>query len=233
MDTTRRNFLGATSAAVATAAVAGPLSSAAVAQDTNPTTGISVTQLAALANRPARHRQVFAANRPNGNVFAYIRNSMNGYQFGWSEGPKTLHAVAVFNGLGVAQGVGDAGWQKYRLSDVLAHAGAPLAVPSPNGNPWLHAPAGLEYDERAQASRFNMDTSIETLSRRGADWIVCDTAMITLSMAVVAAGAGSDVETVHRDLRTLLTPTAQLVPAGAATMNALQEFHFTFYDANV
>jgi intracellular sulfur oxidation DsrE/DsrF family protein len=162
----------------------------------------------------------------------FMRNSLNGYQFGWGEGPRTLHAVAVFNGLGVAQGVGDAGWTEYRLRDVLAHAGNTLAV-GPSGNPWLHAPAGLAPDELAQASPFNQDVSIETLMHRGCEFFVCDTALIGLSQAIVNAGVAAEANAVHADLRGLLAPGATLVPAGVTAMDALQEEHFSFYDTNV
>ncbi len=230
MSSTRRQFLGAAAATIATA---GAFGVPALAAEPNPTQGISYDALIARARVQARHKQAFLATRPNGNVFLYMRNSLNGYQFGWGEGPGTLHAVAVMNGLGVTQGVGDEGWRKYRLADVLAAAGAPLKAAAPRGNPWLHAPAGLVANQTAQSAPFNMDASVETLQKRGCEFFVCDTAMITLAMAIVSAGAGQSVEAVHADLRGLLFPGAMLVPSGASSMDALQQEHFSFYDANV
>jgi hypothetical protein len=219
----RRVFLGA--------AAAGSFETSARAAE-NPTQGMPYDELIARARAPFEHKQVFAATRPNGNVFIYMRNSLNGYQFGWGEGPHTLHAVAVLNGLGVAQGVGDEGWQRYRIAQVLTNAGAPLKTAS-EGNPWLHAPAGLVPDQRSQTAPFNQDVSIETLQKRGCEFYVCDTAMITLSMAIVAAGIASQVDRVHADLRRLLVPGGTLVPAGVAAMDAFQAERFTYYDANV
>ncbi|HYZ16565.1 MAG TPA: hypothetical protein VE591_09200, partial [Candidatus Acidoferrum sp.] len=126
MISSRRTFLGA---AAATVAAAGSLETAARAAE-NPTQGMPYEELIARARAPFKHKQVFAATRPNGNVFIYMRNSLNGYQFGWGEGPGTLHAVAVLNGLGVAQGVGDEGWRRYRIAQALEHAGAPLKAGS-------------------------------------------------------------------------------------------------------
>ncbi len=232
MTPSRRDFLGATAATFATAGALGAAAPAAAAA--NPTQGIPYEALVARARVPARHKQAFLATRPNGNVFAYMRNSLNGYQFGWGEGPRTLHAVAVMNGLGVSQGVGDEGWRRYRIADVLAAAGAPLKAAAPGGgNPWLHAPAGLRPDDSAQRAPFNMDASVETLQRRGCEFFVCDTAMITLALAIVSAGAGRDADAVHADLRGLLFPGAMLVPSGASSMDALQQERFTYYDANV
>jgi intracellular sulfur oxidation DsrE/DsrF family protein len=232
VSSTRREFLGATAATIAAAGAFG-VPALAAAQAPNPTQGMPYDAFIARARAPFRHKQAFLATRPNGNVFVYMRNSLNGYQFGWGEGPRTLHAVAVMNGLGVAQGVGDEGWRKYRLADVLTAAGAPLRGAAPQGNPWLHASAGLAPNQTSQSAPYNMDVSAETLQQRGCEFFVCDTAMITLSMAVVSAGAGQNVEAVHADLRGLLFPGAMLVPSGASSMDALQEQHFTFYDANV
>jgi intracellular sulfur oxidation DsrE/DsrF family protein len=231
VSSTRRQFVGAAAATIATAGAFGvPAPAGAQA---NPTQGMPYDAFIARARAPFRHKQAFLATRPNGNVFVYMRNSLNGYQFGWGEGPRTLHAVAVMNGLGVAQGVGDEGWRKYRLADVLTAAGAPLRGAAPQGNPWLHAPAGLAPHQTSQSAPYNMDVSAETLQQRGCEFFVCDTAMITLSLAIVSAGAGQDVEAVHADLRGLLFRGAMLVPSGASSLDALQQEHFTFYDANV
>jgi intracellular sulfur oxidation DsrE/DsrF family protein len=226
----RTTFLQATGAVALVASVAPAAASAAKTE--NPTQGLPYADFIARARVPFTHRQMFASTKPNGNVFVFMRNSLNGYQFGWAEGPRTLHAVAVFNGLGVAQGVGDAGWQKYRLRDVLAHEGLTIANAG-TGNPWLHAPATLTKDDTSQASAFNQDFSIETLAKRGSEFFVCDTAMISLSQAIVRAGVAADAVAVHADLRGLLAPGATLVPAGVSAMDALQAEHFTFFDANV
>jgi hypothetical protein len=230
MNLSRTAFLGATGAVALSTQLVRPADAAVVAP--NPTQGLPYNDFIARARAPFAHRQMFASTRPNGNVFVFMRNSLNGYQFGWGEGPHTLHAVAVYNGLGVAQGVGDEGWSRYRLRDVLSHDG--LTVSSTGtGNPWLHSPAGLAVDQTSQASPFNQDFSIETLVKRGCEFFVCDTAMITLSQAIVRAGAASNADAVHADLRGLLAPGATLVPAGVAAMDALQAEHFTFFDANV
>jgi hypothetical protein len=229
MELNRKMFLGAT--AVAALTPMGAVSAGAAAT-VNPTQGLPYQEFLARARAPFAHRQMFASTKPNGNVFVFMRNSLNGYQFGWGGGPNTLHAVAVYNGLGVAQGVGDAGWLKYRLREVLANEGITVQAQG-TGNPWLHAPAGLAYDETLQASPFNQDFSIETLVRRKAEFYVCDTAMITLSAAIVRAGVAQDREAVHADLRGLLAAGNTLVPAGVSAMDALQAEHFTFFDANV
>ena len=233
MQTTRREFLGAAAAAT-TIAAAGALVAPAGAQTAlDPhVTGISRdTLLARWSARRAAHRQVFIASRPNGNVFTYVRNSLNGYQFGWNEGPGSLYPLVILNGLGVVQGANDAMWTKYKLASVLAANNAALRVPA-DGNPWYAARSGSRNDGDI-AAPFNQDTGIATLMQRGMDMLVCDTALGTLALAVVGAGAATDPNAVRADVRANLISGALLVPSGAATLDYAQSQHFTLYDANV
>lgn len=215
MQTSRGAFLGAAAATIAAAAFGVPAAAAPVSYDA----------FLAIANKPARHRELFAATRPSGYVFTYMRNALNGYELGWNEPAGSLHAVAVFNGLGVLQGLSDDAWRRYRLGDALVHAGGTLPAGAPAGvNPWYRAPAGVPRNE---------DTSIQTLQARGCDFMVCNTALRTAAMAVVAAGFARDAAAVHADLGAALVPGALLVPSGVSAIGALQEQRFTFYDANV
>lgn len=225
MQTSRGAFLSAAAATIAAAAFGVPAAAAAP---------VSLDAFLAIANKPARHREVFAATRPSGYVFAYMRNALNGYEFGWNEPAGSLHAVAVFNGLGVLQGLDDDAWRRYRLGDALVHAGGKLPAGAAAGmNPWYHAPAGLSGDRRGADAPFNNDASIQTLQARGCDFFVCNTALRTAALAVVAAGFARDAAAVHADLSAALVPGAVLVPSGVSAIGALQEQRFTFYDANV
>ena len=185
-----------------------------------------------LARKPARHKQSFSSTRPNGYVWYYVRNSLNGYEFGWGQGAGALHPVPVFNGLGTIQGLDDGAWSRYRFSDVLAHAGLPLPQPSPSRNPRLHAPPGLP-SAATGPNAFTMDQSIESLRSRGMDVIVCNTALQTVAMTVVAAGVASDADAVHADLQHRLVPGAILVPSGVSALDTLHENGFSVFDSNL
>ena len=233
MQRTRRHFLGAAAAATTIAAAGAFVAPASAQTALDPhVTGISRDALLARINaRRAEHRQVFISSRPNGNVFVYVRNSLNGYQFGWNEGPGTLYPFVVLNGLGVTQGANDAMWRKYRLADVLAANNAPLRGQA-NGNPWYASRAAARNDADI-AAPYNQDVAIDTLVHRGMDMLVCDTALGTLALAVVRAGAASDPNAVRADVRANLVTGAQLTPSGASALDYLQSQHFTLYDANV
>ena len=231
MNINRASFLSAAAATAAAGALGVPARAAAA---TGP---ISYAAFLASARAPFKHKQLFTSPRANnGAIFAFMRNSLNGYQFGWSEGPGTLHAVAVMNGIGVAQGVNDIGWGSYRFADVLAASNDPVKTPGADrGNPWLHAAALYARNDADQNAPYNQDVSIETLQRRGVTIFVCDNALRGLAMKAIDAGfaGGKTVDAVHADLRANLVPGALLVPAGVTTIDALQQEHFTLYDASV
>ena len=238
--TTRASFLGATAATIA---AAGALAAPAVAQTAAPAapalpldphvTGMSRDEfIGRLARGGATHKQAFIATRPNGAVFSYVRNSLNGYAYGWNEGAGTLHPIVIFNGLGVAQGIDDEGWATYRIADVLANAGAPLKNVSGARNPWA-APGTSLATGTDIASPFAQSTALSTLVARGTDFFLCDTAMGTLALVIVNAGAASDPTAVKHALRSRLLPGVNLVPSGASALDCAQAHGFTFYDANV
>ena len=231
----RRNFLRAAAATVAAAGAAG--ASCGIALAGGDGSVVSYETFLATARSPFRHKQLFTAPRANnGALFAYIRNSLNGYQFGWAEGPGTLHAAGVLNGIGVAQGVDDQLWARYALAQLLSRNGDTVKAPgAERGNPWLHAAGSFAPDDRDQNAPFNQDASIETLQRRGATFYVCNNALKGLALKIVEAGLanGRDADTIHGELRRGIVPGALLVPAGVTTIDALQQEHFTLYDASV
>ena len=234
MSINRRNFLSAAAATIAAAGALRATRGIALAADG---AVISYDAFLASARAPFRHKQLFTSPRANdGAIFAYMRNSLNGYQFGWGEGPGTLHAAAVLNGIGVAQGANDAMWARYQLAQALARGNDPVRTPgADHGNPWLHAAAAFPQNDAEISAPYNQDASIETLTRRGATFYVCNNALRGLAMKAVDAGfaGGRDADAVHAELRRNLIPGALLVPAGVTTIDALQQEHFTLYDAGV
>jgi intracellular sulfur oxidation DsrE/DsrF family protein len=230
----RRNFLSAAAATIAAAGAATATGGIALAADG---AVASYEAFLATARAPFKHKQLFTSPRANnGAIFAYMRNSLNGYQFGWSEGPGTLHAAAVLNGLGVAQGAGDAMWARYGLAQILAGNNDAVKAPGADrGNPWLHAAKLYPRDDADPSAPYNQDASVETLLRRGATFYVCNNALRGLALKTVEAGlaGGRDADAVHADLRRNIFPGAILVPAGVTTIDALQQEHFTLYDASV
>jgi intracellular sulfur oxidation DsrE/DsrF family protein len=229
----RRIFISAAAATIAAAGAASATSGIALASD-----GVlSYETFLATARAPFKHKQLFTSPRANnGAIFAFMRNSLNGYQFGWAEGPGTLHAAAVLNGLGVAQGLDDEMWARYALAQVLARNNDTVkSAGADRGNPWLHPAAAYPRNDTDQSAPYNQDASIETLQRRGATVYICNNALRQLALKTVEAGTanGRDADALHAEFRRHLVPGGLLVPAGVTTIDALQQEHFTLYDASV
>lgn len=187
--------------------------------------------------RRSRHRQAFAARRiSNGDIFGFMVNSLNAYQFGWREGAGTLHAAGVLYALASALGLDDEAWDTYRLRELVASQGDGLTQPLwPSGNPFLRPKTSLSANDGPDDyDGFYHDRSIVALQHRGASFYVCDNALRLI--AVLSAGRQTtgerDVDALHAALRSRVVPGATIVPAGVAVVNALQEQQYTLFQAS-
>jgi intracellular sulfur oxidation DsrE/DsrF family protein len=179
----------------------------------------------AVLHRPARHKQVIAAPKINGGaMLRYAGNSLDAFQNAFHEGPGTLHVLCVMYGTALLFVANEALWSKYQLFDILDRAGdaLPLMVHTPE-NPFLHSRA-------ATLPPGTPDDAVETLTRRGVSWFVCNNALTGLTRQL-AAIHGTDESSVYDDFRHNLLPGALLVPAGVATVILAQEAGFTFLPA--
>ncbi len=166
--------------------------------------------------RPAKHRQVMAVNRvADGSIVGYLKHSMDAYEVAMGEGPGVMHVAAVFYGLGVVLGLGDAMWRSYRLVENLKRRGDTLSSPTAGVHPFASDFAGLVA--------------------RGASFFVCDNALADWATFLVTSGGFNDrtIEGVRADLRGHLIAGALLVPAGVAALNSAQEARFTFFQATL
>lgn len=164
-----------------------------------------------------RHHQVFAVQRvSNGAVFTSIANSLDAYEIAWAEGPGTLHAAVALYGNAVALAIDDEAWDAYRMRDILDAAHDPLVSPSRStGNPF---------------AAVGSPRSIGALQRRGVSFYVCNNALTGLARAAGRL-TGRDARAAYDQLRRHLLSGCELVPAGVAVINALQEQHYTLYQS--
>jgi intracellular sulfur oxidation DsrE/DsrF family protein len=205
----RRAFLAATSASVASAAASPSAASAA----SGPFDFAAVDERLA---RPSRHKQVFAVARvADGTVVAMMKHSIDAYEITMGEGRGALHAAAVFYSRGVLLGLGDAMWRTYRLGEASLRRGDSIGTAQTRHNPFSQALAELQ--------------------KRGATLLVCDNALVDWATYLVSVGgfAEKTPEDVHAEFRRNLLPGALLVPAGVAALNAAQEARFTYVQASL
>jgi intracellular sulfur oxidation DsrE/DsrF family protein len=115
----------------------------------------------------------------------------------------------------------DAIWKKYgvKISE-LANFVDPRTKQAPSSNLY----------NTPEVSLTNKGTSIDALIARGAQFAVCQ--MATQGLAdPLAAAAGSDGESVFKELSSNLVSNSHLVPAGIVAVNRAEEKGYAFVNA--
>jgi hypothetical protein len=159
-------------------------------------------------------------------VFANVKNALNGLQFGFGYAPSQIAMAMANHGPSSAYGYSDYVWSKYKLADALK-------LKDPAGNPVtsnVYLKVGKtdrSADPDAETS-FYQDTAIETLQSRGVVFLTCHTAVEEQSRAIVKGGfapAGMSPSQVADDILTHLIPGAVVVPSMVAAIGVLQQVH--------
>ncbi len=202
--TSRRTFIIASTVSAGAAALPSVAAAA-------PSTTFDRATFEARIRQPFRHRQVFAAGAvADGAVLGFMANSLDAYEHGFGEGPGTLHVAAVFYRTAVMLALDDDAWRSLDVASLIRAGGDRTSAAPGEPNPYLGEARGR---------------SIPELIRRGTcSFFICENALRD-----VARHASAGYET----LRTHLVPGTVVVPAGVAAVNALQEEHFTFFNAVV
>jgi intracellular sulfur oxidation DsrE/DsrF family protein len=173
----------------------------------------------ALLDKPARHKQVIGATKIDGGApLRFAGNALNAFEYAFAEGPGTLHVAAVFYGTSLFFVADDDIWNRYQAFDVLDQSADPLPtmLHSPQ-NPFLHA--------RPNAANPHVDFSIETLTKRGVTWMVCNNALTELTRQIAIA-RNMDPAAVYRDFRQHFVDGVTVVPSGVAVVILAQEAKF-------
>ena len=228
MIPTRRSFLAAASLLALASRGAGASAASVKAA------GFDRRAFDTLLNRPARHREVFAVSRIDGGYpFWDILSALNGYQFGFKEGPGTLHAVAVLYNAAVVLGLDDAAWSKYPFGAYARSVGERWSMLTKEKNPFFHAHSSLNpNDDPDDLHGFYRDYSLQALTKRGVSFLVDDDALLRMVLTMQAANHTSTPEQTLAECRSHLIPGAMLVPSAASALNAAQEAHFTYYEGS-
>lgn len=159
-------------------------------------------------------------------VFANVKNALNGLQFGFGYAPSQIAMAMANHGASSAYGYSDYVWSKYKLADALKLKDA-------SGNPvtsnvYLKAVKTDRSADPDSDTSFYQDTAIETLQSRGVVFLTCHTAVEEQSRAIVKGGfapSGMSPSDVANDILTHLIPGAVVVPSMVATIGVLQQVH--------
>ncbi len=196
--TVRNLAIGASLAVVATSAVIG-----ARALDARPAAASEEPSSRWLEGLKGKRRQFFDSPAPAGGIpLVHVLNYYNTLNKAFSVKDADIDAVLTFYGYTTFHSLTDVAWVKYRLGEFLEINDPATGQPA-TSNPWRAAPVILGMTLR--------DASIESLSKRGATFIVCNNAL-TIFSGLLAAKRGLDAKVVYEDLKANILPSVQLVP---------------------
>lgn len=233
-DSTRKQFIGLAALAPLAALMTG-----ATADSGLEPAEFDKAAFLRLLQRPATHRQVFAAAKVrDGAALHCMMNSLNAYHFGFGEGDGSLRVALVLYGLAPPLALDDAMWAKCRLAELLRGLGdsGSRRGYQGSGNPFAAARSPLDRSASPDdANGLYRDQSVQALVFRGASIFVCNVALTGLAAAILAneTSDATRIEATRVELAGHLVPGSMLVPAGVAALNAAQENRFTFFQATL
>ncbi len=182
-----------------------------------------------LLKHGARAKQVYDI-RPigEGRFLNNIKNSINGFQFGFDIPPGQIKIVSAMHGPSNLLNFDDAMWEKYRLGEFLQVADPKTGKPATR-NIYYPGSGHDSNDPEDRASRFH-DTSMQALQGRGVQFLSCHTATEEQVQGLLKQYAfKAAAEEVVQDLQAHTIPGVLIVPAMVAAVSLLQsDGHYTY-----
>ncbi|MGH9358917.1 MAG: hypothetical protein ACRD22_08705 [Terriglobia bacterium] len=225
MEITRKHFL-ALGVAGAAAAFAAPARGQLVEtlQEWHQEDFLKVT------GRPAHTRQVYDITEINHGVFLNnIKNSLNGFQFGFGIAPREFNVIAALHGNANLLHFDDSMWKKYKLGEYAAVTDPQTSVPATRNifYPSTANPADKKPDSEQSIYQ---DHSIQGLMKRDVNFLLCHTATEEQSRKLKKRlGLPGPPESIVKDLLAHTIPGSIVVPSMVATVAVLQlQYHFSY-----
>jgi hypothetical protein len=185
-----------------------------------------------LLHKTARVRQVYDVTVINeGKFLNNIKNSLNGFEFGFGIAPKQVQIIAALHGPANMINYDDSMWAKYRIGEWLSVTDPETGKPAVRNIffPSKGAKAEGKEDPSDPKSSFQ-DRSVEGLQRRGVKFLSCHTA--TEEQAPVIVGRlklTEGPEAVVKDLQGHTAPNVLIVPSMVASVALLQiDGHYSY-----
>jgi hypothetical protein len=185
-----------------------------------------------LLHKPAHVRQVFDVTAINeGKFLNNIKNSLNGFEFGFGISPKQVQIIAALHGAVNMINYDDSMWAKYRIGEWLSVTDPETGKPAVRNIffPSKVAKTEAKEDPSDDKSSFQ-DKSVEGLQRRGVKFLSCHTATEEQARVIVGRLKLTDgPEAVVKDLQAHAVPNVLIVPSMVASVALLQiDGHFSY-----
>jgi intracellular sulfur oxidation DsrE/DsrF family protein len=185
----------------------------------------------AAVGKPADVRQLWNVIAFHPGVFANIKNSLNGLEFGYGYSASRLSMVFAPHGPSTSYNYSDYIWDKYKIGDAFKLVDAKGAPVTSNVFLKPAKPPVKGSDPDAEDSIYQ-DVSIETLQSRGVVFLTCHTAVEEQARNLIKGGfapSGMTPSDVADDLLTYLIPGTHVVPSMVATVAVLQQrYHYSY-----
>jgi len=175
-----------------------------------------------LLNVSATTRQVYDIRGiDEGKFLNNIKNSLNGFHFGFGIPLDDVKIVAAMHGPSNMLNFDDSMWAKYKLGEWLK-VNDPLTGKPADRNVFVQKTTGTSRDPNDKASIFQA-TSIAALQNRGVQFLSCHTATEEQVHALIGhLSLTTPAEKIVEDLQAHTIPGVLVVPAMVATIALLQ-----------
>ena len=232
MALTRRSFFSTVSSGVAALGALGmeiaPLRAQLVYQHTD----WKFSEFEKLLKAKARARQVWDVKPIGEGMFLHgIKNSLNGFHFGFAVPADEIKIVAGLHGPANMLNFDDTMWEKYRIGEWLHVNDAKTGKPATR-NIYYPQKTGGSSDPDEQGSTFQ-DASLEALRSRGVQFLSCHTATEVQAQELVEQySLKASAEEVVKDLQAHTVQGVLIVPAMVAALSILQtDGHYSYISA--
>jgi intracellular sulfur oxidation DsrE/DsrF family protein len=182
-----------------------------------------------LVKDPAKAKQVYDIRPIDGGKFLNnIKNSLNGFQFGFGLSKEQIKVVAALHGPSNVLNFDDAAWAKYKIGEWFQVNDPATGAPAVR-NIFFPQKESKSADPQDAGSSLQ-DTSIQALQARGVTFLSCHTATEEQVRGLIKLrGMKEPVEEIVQDLQSHILPGVVIVPAMVATISLLQsEGRFTY-----
>ena len=230
----RRSFLSTAAAGIATLGVLHESTQNAEAQLVYKKDDWKVEQFDELVKNPARVKQVYdVIPVGDGKFLNNIKNSLNGFHFGFGIPNDQIKVVAALHGPANLLNYDDAIWSKYAIGAWLKVNDPATGEPATR-NPFYASKAGpsLKYTSQDPDSRDSLfqDTSIQALQSRGVKFLSCHTADEEQARAIIAHNKLTiEPEALVREMLAHTIPDVIVVAAMVSAIALLQsEGHYSY-----
>ena len=229
MSLTRRTFINSISTGIAALGSLGLPPVAASAQLIDEHSDWKFGEFDSLLKISAHAKQVYDV-RPigDGKFLSNIKNSLNGFHFGFNIPTAQIKLVAAMHGPSNMLSFDDSMWEKYHLGEWL-NVGDPTTGKPALRNIYFPKKPATSMDPQDRASIFQ-DSSIERLQTRGVKFLSCHTATEEQVHSFVEQySPKASAAEIVKDLESHTLPGVLIVPAMVATISLLQsEGHYTY-----